>query len=94
MNNKIILTLILFTMFFIGIQAAQPAAAVKKINQFNNYYIGGGQNDDTDVFKVYEYSANHVYITIQDTIGIQKPINIIKVITGFFTTLKRFQKLN
>ncbi len=64
MNNKIILVSLLFAMFFIGLQTAQPAAAVKKIDQFNVYFYGGGQNDDAEVIKVYQYSVNHVYVKV------------------------------
>ena len=52
----------LFAMVFVGLQFAQPAAAVTKIDQFTNYYKGGGQNDDADLFKVYRYTSNHVYV--------------------------------
>ncbi|MFY9638393.1 MAG: hypothetical protein WAK14_06295 [Methanobacterium sp.] len=92
MNNKIILTIMLFAMFFIGIQAAQPAAAVKKIDQFNNYYIGGGQNDDADVFKVYEYSTNHVYITDTGYNWNPKTHKYYKSDYRFFYDLKKISK--
>ncbi len=75
MNNKIIIALMLFAMFFIGLQTAQPAAAVTKIDQFTVYHMGG-QNSDADVIKVYRYSKNHIYIKY---IGYQykpKPINM------------------
>ncbi len=63
MNNKIILAMMLFAMFFIGLQAAQPAAAATKIDQFNIYHMNG-QSSDADVYKTYEYTKTHYYITI------------------------------
>ena len=62
MNKKIIWTLMLFAMFFVGLQTVQPAAAFTKIDQFNIYHPGG-QSSDADVIKIYEYSLNHIYIT-------------------------------
>ena len=62
MNNKIILAMMLFAMFLIGLQTAQPAAAATKIDQFTIYHMNG-QSSDADVYKVYRYSLNHLYIT-------------------------------
>jgi hypothetical protein len=92
MNNKIILVSLLFAMFFIGLQIAQPAAAVKKIDQFNVYYIGGGQNDDADVYKVYEYSTNHVYITDTGYNLNPKTHKYYKSDYKFFYDLKKISK--
>ena len=59
MNSKIILALMLFAMFFIGLQTVQTAAAITKIDQFTVYHMGG-QSSDADVIKVYRYSQNHI----------------------------------
>jgi hypothetical protein len=62
MNRNIFWVLLLFAMVFVGLQTAQPAAAVTKIDQFATYHMGG-QHSDADVYKVYRYSKYHVYIT-------------------------------
>jgi len=62
MDRKIVWAMMLFAMFFVGLQVAQPAAAATKIDQFNVYHMGG-QQSDADVYKTYQYSLNHLLIT-------------------------------
>jgi len=91
MNNKIILALMLFAMFFIGLQTAQPAAAVTKIDQFTVYHMGG-QNSDADVIKIYRYSLNHIYIKY---IGYQyntKTHKYVKMGVTTWTDVKKISK--
>lgn len=62
-DNRIIWALIVFSIFFLGFQTAQPAAAVTKIDQFNVYHMGG-QSSDADVFKTYSFNSNQLFISI------------------------------
>jgi hypothetical protein len=88
MNNKIIWALMLFAMFFIGLQTAQPAAAVTKIDQFAVYHMGG-QDSDADVIKVYRYSLNHVYITFTGYMWKPKLHKYVKIGTYSWVSLRK-----
>ena len=90
MNTKIILALMLFAMFFIGLQTAQPAAAVTKIDQFAVYHMGG-QSSDADVIKVYRYSLNHIYIKY---IGYKYKASTHKYVKNGFTTWTDLKKIS
>ena len=77
-------------MFFIGLQTAQPAAAVTKIDQFAVYHMGG-QSSDADVYKVYRYSLNHVYIKI---IGYNYKASTHKYVKNGFKTWLDLKKIS
>ena len=93
MNNRIILAMMLFAMFFVGLQTAPPvSAAATKIDQFNVYFIGGGQNDDAQVDKVYQYSVNHLYITVTGYNLNPKTQKYRKNVYHYFYDLKKITK--
>lgn len=91
MNSKIILSLMLFAMFFIGLQTVQPAAAVTKIDQFAVYHMGG-QNSDADVIKVYRYSHNHIYIKYIEYMYNAKTHKYVKMGFTTWTDVKKISK--
>ncbi len=91
MNSKIILALMLFTMFFIGFQTVQPAAAVTKIDQFAVYHMGG-QSSDADVINVYSYSLNHIYIKYIGYMYNAKTHKYVKMGYTTWTDVKKITK--
>ena len=86
-----ILSLMLFAMFFVGLQTVQPAAAVTKIDQFAVYHMGG-QNSDADVIKVYQYSKNHIYIKYVEYRYDAKTHKYVKMGVTTWTDVKKITK--
>ena len=62
MKSKLILITLICTMFFVGVQAAQPASATTKIDQFFVVHPGGGQSGDADLYKIYKINNYNIMI--------------------------------
>lgn len=62
MDRKLVFAMLLFSMFVVGLQSAQPVDAYKQIDQFNVYHFHG-QSSDMDLYKTYQFDLNHFFIT-------------------------------
>lgn len=61
MKIENVLAMLLFALVFVGLQTGSASAATK-IDQFMVIHPGGGQNDDADIYKTYQFTINHIFI--------------------------------